>query len=404
MKGKHYIAQSSADCAKAEGLTSPLPKDLTWVSVDGLGEHMAIEVVGQAAQASVSSSAIISTVRPGLSPIMESSHMTLTRGEPNADEEVIELPMLMPCVEMIDAKTRHLFSHFADYVSPVMVLVDGISNGYRYHILPLAVNDVIVQRAVCVASAFHLSIQQPELRLPAEAGRAAIITKLKHMAATEQVLTHSTWATIVLLFVGELITGSDNILTLYRMLMSFVNARGAEAAMSPLADFLNQQTRIIEFFTRPAISEIDGVEKLFATPSPETGGMEWPNPPVFTSLYYNEAYRQASAIYILRAQSEHIIIDDPLAIKLVARLKDLLTDVDPYSAGAHTLVWPYFVAAAESILPVHRTFFYQRLNHIWETTRYRNIKVAIDALDRIWARRGEERWTAMLPDIAMVIM
>jgi hypothetical protein len=285
-----------------------------------------------------------------------------------------------------------------------MILVDGLSNGYRYHILPLAMEDATVQRAVCVASAFHLSVQRPELRLPAEAGRAVIIKKLKDKATTEEVFSIRTWATIILLFVGELITGSHDIITSYRMLMSFVSAKGIDLDNSPLSLFLDQQSRTIEFFTRPALSESDGVEELLAASSPENGDLEWPHLPAFTRRYYSEAYRQASAIYLMRAQSDFINLEDPLAIKLVARLKDLLIDVDPSSAGAYTLVWPYFVAAAESVLTEHRVFFRQRLEHIWEATHYRNVKVAIEALERIWAKRGEKRWTAMLPSIATVIM
>ncbi|KIW04348.1 uncharacterized protein PV09_04637 [Verruconis gallopava] len=318
--------------------------------------------------------------------------------------DVFQFLPLVPCVEQLDAKTRFLFNHFADYVSPVMILTDGITNGYRYQILPLAVEDAMVQRAVCVAAAFHLSIEQPQLRLPAEAGRAAIISKLKTKALIGEVVSLSTWATLILVFVGELIVGSNDILTAHKMLTSFMKLRGSTADGSGLASFCQQQTDIINFFTMPAISETDGVEQLLATSSPETGDLEWPQPPIFSRKSYSEAYRQSSAIYLLRAQSEFINLDDPIAIKLVARLKDLLIDVDPSSPGAHTLVWPYWVAACEALLEEHRLFFYQRLLHIWETTRYRNVKIAIDALESIWERRGEVRWTAMLPDIAMVIM
>ena len=59
-----------------------------------------------------------------------------------------------------------------------MLMYDDEANGYRRQILPLAHADPIVERAVCVAAAFHLSRQVPELRLPAESGRAAIVSKL----------------------------------------------------------------------------------------------------------------------------------------------------------------------------------------------------------------------------------
>lgn len=87
----------------------------------------------------------------------------------------------------------------------------------------------------------------------------------------------------------------------------------------------------------------------------------------------------------------------------IESLKHLLIDLDPTAEGAHTLVWPYFIAGAESIIKDDRDFFRARLDHIWETTGYRNVLVAMNALDDIW-KRPSAPWTSWLPRIATIIM
>jgi hypothetical protein len=160
----------------------------------------------------------------------------------------------------------------------------------------------------------------------------------------------------------------------------------------------------LEFFTLPVLSETSGVRKLLSASAPVEIEEEWPASLSLPQGIYDSAYRQARSIFVLRALSENTIFEDEHAIRLVTSLYELLIDVDPEAAGAHALVWPYFVAAAESIWPEHRAFFQQRLDHIWTTTRYRNVKVAIDALPKLWEQRGSQRWTKMLQDVAMVIM
>lgn len=292
----------------------------------------------------------------------------------------------------------------ADFVSPVMLLVDDQSNGYRHIILPLAVENVMVRRAVCVVASFHLSVHQPHFRLLAEGGRAAIISKLKAMAIQGDTSPLETWATIVLLFVGELVNGSDDILLLYRALVSFASTRTRHVNPSTIERFLHQQTQLLEFFTLPVLSETGGVRKLLSASAPVEIDEAWPPSLGLSQGIYDSAYLQARSIFILRAQSELTAFKDEHAIRLVASLYDLLVNVDAEAIGAHALVWPYFVAAAESTSLEHRAFFQQRLDHIWTTTRYRNVKVAMDALPKMWEQRGNQRWTKMLQDVAMVIM
>jgi len=121
-------------------------------------------------------------------------------------------------------------------------------------------------------------------------------------------------------------------------------------------------------------------------------------------LLYNEAFRRARDIYLLRAQASSRIVDETKMMQLVQQLKSLLIELDPTTEGAHTLVWPYFIAAAESRDECDRHFFYSRLEHIWTTTGFHNIKVALTELERIWMRQESQRWTSIVPQIATIIM
>jgi hypothetical protein len=90
--------------------------------------------------------------------------------------------------------------------------------------------------------------------------------------------------------------------------------------------------------------------------------------------------------------------------QLIEEFRWLLLELEPSSEGAHTLVWPYFIAAAESKTKEDREFFYRRLEYIWCTTGYRNVCVAMDAVQTIWGGQGGERWTKSLPDVTTIIM
>jgi hypothetical protein len=133
------------------------------------------------------------------------------------------------------------------YVSPVMLVFDGEANGYRNHILPMAAFDETLRRSVSVAAAFHLQSKMPELRAPAEGGREVIIQKLRRLSDKgdpELVFNESTWATILLLIVGDLITGHEDILVLYRMLQTFLKAWGTLPSGSYSTDFMRYQSKL----------------------------------------------------------------------------------------------------------------------------------------------------------------
>lgn len=164
----------------------------------------------------------------------------------------------------------------------------------------------------------------------------------------------------------------------------------------------------IKFFAQPVLDEQSGIERLSAEVEPHISFMSdmlrHAHPSVqLALLQYNQAYRQACDIYLLRALASTIStsLDTTDAIE---NLRQSLIEVDPNTPGAHTLVWPYFVAGAESTLPGHRAFFYNQLNELWLRTGYNNVLVALSTLQRIWADDDGERWTAKLPKLTKIII
>ncbi|KAK4543044.1 hypothetical protein LTR36_005821 [Oleoguttula mirabilis] len=340
----------------------------------------------------------------------------LTSLLPNAQALVVTPPMLEMPLEILDAKTRMLFAHFSESVSPVMVFLDEV-NGYRHHILPFACSDPVVQRAVCVTAAFHLSAKVPGLRQPAEAGKTAIITKLREMAVRDEpsaVLNHSTWAIILLLMVADLVVAGDDMQTLFNMLVSISKAKGADSCGNgnPLPAFLQEQTELLKLFAGPIISEQRGIELLSLEAAPHMSFistlLERADPAKRPALLQtDEAWRQARAIYLRRAISSgpaSSSTDTTDTILAVETLRRLLLTVDPTAPAAHSLVWPYFVAGAESTTEEHKEFFKGRLEYLLASTGYANVRVALDTLRELWAGGAEERWTARLPKTTSVII
>lgn len=125
---------------------------------------------------------------------------------------------------------------------------DTDNNGYRDLILPLAHSDPLVQRAVLVVSALHLGNHQAQLRHQAEMGRAAILTRLRQDVVSgraEDVLNVSTWATLLILLVGETVTGSSDFVHLFSMLRSLMLLQnGDNLGSRAMSKFLDYQRRL----------------------------------------------------------------------------------------------------------------------------------------------------------------
>lgn len=119
---------------------------------------------------------------------------------------------------------------------------------------------------------------------------------------------------------------------------------------------------------------------------------------------YVDLMREATEVYNLRASCPEDTTSSAVAVP-IARLRMLFDRVDSAAAGAHVVVWPAFVAAAEARTSEERTYFSDVLRRLWESTGYANVLKGLEALPTIWERqeRGEQ-WTALLPSLNTVVM
>lgn len=130
----------------------------------------------------------------------------------------------------------------------MMVVFDFAGNGYRDIILPLALQDEVLRKAVTVVATFHLSQKAPGLQASAMNGHRAIIEKLRIDALRlrpEEILTPYTWATILVLLVGETITGANNYIHLLEMLKCLkLSSSASQNVPAAARDFFLQQMKM----------------------------------------------------------------------------------------------------------------------------------------------------------------
>lgn len=325
---------------------------------------------------------------------------------------------VQPWLAPLSSEARMLFSHFSEAIAPVMVIVDTASNGYREIILPMALEDEVLRRAVGVVAAQHLSRERPDIQHAAEAGRAAIISRLRNHAASatpEQVFNKFTWATLVVLLVGETVTGSADYTFLVQMLLCLSTNRRAECQRSPVTRFLQISTNLFELLGLPLLGEHHGMLALQKFSQWE----DWLTCEQFPEGSESQrildetclCFAAAHDIYKRCATSEDAGFSGPATLCPDAvdnfninKLVERISLIPPCSPGAHALVWPCFVAGAETADPGQRAFFVDYMNSIYARTKFRNIPTAVRSLENIWARKGGKRWTQCLPELSNVLV
>ncbi|CAG1988200.1 unnamed protein product [Fusarium graminearum] len=299
------------------------------------------------------------------------------------------------------SQTRKMFSHFSDIIASHMVVLDSNSNGYRDVILPLACHDDNLAQAVSVVSAFHLGQKDPRLQHVAETGHQAIVQKLRRdslQLSPEQLFNPYILATILVLLVGETITGADNYTYLLEMLNCLTSYPDWITMLPPsLKEFFLQQIKMFQLFGVPLANESKGLQVLTG-PEAYLDFMAYPELPPDSEHAPNiqiirSAIFDACSIYRRRAESS---LSDEESIHLVEQLRQKVLNLDASTKGVHALVWTYFVAAAESILPEHREFFSTRLAGLYSVTSFGSIPVAVKALTTIWGLQGTRRWTEIV--------
>ncbi|KAI7316608.1 hypothetical protein KC315_g10696 [Hortaea werneckii] len=296
----------------------------------------------------------------------------------------------------------HLFNHFSSTIASIMVTFDRGNNGYRNIILPLAHQDELVQRAVCVVSAFHIGRQDPSLYNMAETGRTAIIAKLSQSARnnenSKEVFNLPTLVTLLVLLVGEMVTGSTEFNHLFSMMSALLQGSNIlQETSSSVEAFLRQQVHMFQLFVRPFLDPASGAVMLKGSISQYLDFMTcfsdcgpWYSAQV---LCLEEAVHLAKDIFLEDFNAEH----HPVACHIrLERLRDMTSSISLATPGMHALVWPYFVAAASSRSQDHREYFVFKLRQIHEKTPMDNILIAIERLEEIWERFPSGGWTKCL--------
>lgn len=129
-----------------------------------------------------------------------------------------------------------------------MVVLDSARNGYRQLILPMACDDDLVKQAVSVVAAFHISSKSNTLKIEAEMRQQQILTTLRHSssASTSSNLSSlSAWTTILVLLVGDTITGSNNYVYLLELLSHLARSVASDASLpDSTRRFVVEQTRM----------------------------------------------------------------------------------------------------------------------------------------------------------------
>lgn len=254
-----------------------------------------------------------------------------------------------------------------------------------------------------VIAAFHLAQKAPHMRMAAEMGQQAILSRLCRDALLlepKRFFNLSTWATILVLLVGDTITGSNNYVHLLELLSRLAQS---SASVQSLPDttraFIMEQTRMFELFGFPLSSEKKGLKTLTKCPDYYLDFISsCPSLSLHPEQYSNgmimkDAIRQACELYRNRALQS---TSRELSIESVERLRQTVLGLEPSVDGCHALVWAYFVAAAESILPEHRDFFSSRLRSLFECTGFGSIPLALETLELIWATQSSSSWTEIV--------
>ena len=127
-----------------------------------------------------------------------------------------------------------------------MVILDGARNGYRSLLLPLAAQDELARRAVTSIAACHLHRDDPVLRSAALVDRAKVVERLAKASTpleAKGVFCASTWATVLILLIGEFVLGGDHFPFFVKML-SCLREHGISDASPEMTQFIDRQTEL----------------------------------------------------------------------------------------------------------------------------------------------------------------
>ncbi|KAJ3527335.1 hypothetical protein NM208_g10751 [Fusarium decemcellulare] len=345
---------------------------------------------------------------------------------------------LEPLPDNIPLWKRQLFMHYSNRIAREMLAIDGVHNGWRHLVLPVAHGDEVVMNAVLTVSAFHLYLgepiriqsrgmlsTEPSLFIPDGCPSADVLyartikglQQRRELAGVDCAARQSVLLTILVLLISVMVNGRKDFPLLFGMLQSALEAVGGEGRLGggELGEFMVRQIRKLRVYAAPLLSEQSGLETLAAQAhwchifdclnhcsqsQPDHAGAV----PVITDIV-----QQAHDIYIRQAtsnfQKKPSANDLATSIHGIQRFKETLEAFPKDSPGQQVLIWATFIAASDCILDEHKAFFESLLMQHHARSGFLNVVKGLKHLRNIWARKSQgDKWTRLLPQAQMFLM
>uniref|UniRef100_L2FL93 Uncharacterized protein n=1 Tax=Colletotrichum fructicola (strain Nara gc5) TaxID=1213859 RepID=L2FL93_COLFN len=218
-----------------------------------------------------------------------------------------------------------------------------------------------------------------------------------------------------------MVTGSDDFPLLFRLLESALEAIGGEDSLGEdeLSRFIVRQVHKMRVYAAPLINEQWGITTL-STRQNITQAFECIK---HCSQHQPEHYPITSLVMSLIQQSYDIYLDqarrDILSVASVSdsfpqfaesicrvqRFKETFESFPAGSPGKQVLIWATFMAASDSVLEEHKSFFREVFASFYKRSGFENLRKGMDQLERVWKRRTlGDRWISLLPQAKVFIM
>ncbi|UKZ79440.1 hypothetical protein TrVFT333_007195 [Trichoderma virens FT-333] len=289
-------------------------------------------------------------------------------------------------------------------IAPTLVVFDGPSNGFRCHVLPLAWDKELVRYALLAISANQLRFKRRKFLPLALTFQSKAIEKLSAMSKTGNPNSDTrvtVLATIILLLITDMMNGGPQFRLLFGMVTSWIDAANCESVplthRTPHSDmevFLLDQLDMVRRYAKPLTIERNTIreQRSCTTLTIPTGTLRDNLTRIFKSI--SEAIKHACYIYYYHIMNDTL---PPDSEDVLNKLKDTTRHIPPYAPGENSLAWVYFIAAAESSLPIERIYFTRRLMGILERGSFSNPTPAFVMLHNIWNCHDVGRsWTKCL--------
>ncbi|KAH7141563.1 hypothetical protein B0J13DRAFT_445683 [Dactylonectria estremocensis] len=307
-----------------------------------------------------------------------------------------------------------------------MIAIDGPHNGWRYLMLPMAESDELVMDAVLAVSLFHSSqvlhndlvIDQIEQD---HYGRAIQgLEKRSQLRDCDRSNQQSILITVLLLLTAVMVNGSSDFPILFGMLQSAIDAIGGEVELGSgdIAEFLVRQVHKLKVYAAPLLSEHAGIN-MISSEAEVAQMFDCLNHCLQNNPRHSDALalvpnlvRQACEIYMKQAvigtrtraapqiRARHVIE----SISRVQRFIDTLEEFPEDTPGKQVLTWACFIAASDCRLAEHKEFFSNFFLNRYARNGFMNLTMGLDALRKIWARKPDERWTVLLPQLKLFVV